>query len=75
MLGKDETVDYTSYYYANDPHAEKIVWYIYAYDLGSYDVLPNGFKDIAGDPMNVRSLIEDGMPSLDSLLGVDGQDA
>ena len=75
MLGMDEVVDYTSYYYADDPRAEKITWYIYAYDLGSYDVLPSGLQDVAGDPMDVRELIQGGTPSLDGLLGMDGKDA
>ena len=73
MLGKKETVDYTSYYYADDPSAEKIVWYIYAYDLGSYDVMPEGFEEIAGDPMNVRNIIQGDLSSLGGLLGIDGR--
>ena len=69
MLGNDETVDYTSYYYAEDPRASKITWYIYAYDLGSYKVLPNGFEEIAGDPMNVRGIIQGDASALGNLLG------
>ena len=69
MLGNDETVDYTSYYYADDPRASKITWYIYAYDLGSYKVLPNGFEEIAGDPMNVRGIIQGDASALGNLLG------
>lgn len=63
--GKTETIDYTSYYYAEDPTAEKITWYIYAYDLGSYDLFPDGFKDVSGDPLKMR----------DYLLGDSGADA
>ena len=74
MLGNDETVDYTSYYYADDPRASKITWYIYAYDLSSYKVLPNGFEEIAGDPMNVRGIIQGDASSLGDLLGVSGAD-
>ena len=74
MLGNDETVDYTSYYYAEDPRASKITWYIYAYDLSSYKVLPNGFEEIAGDPMDVRGIIQGDASSLGDLLGVSGGD-
>ncbi|MDO4533136.1 MAG: hypothetical protein Q4C36_05385 [Coriobacteriia bacterium] len=69
MLGNDETVDYTSYYYADNPRASKITWYIYAYDLSSYKVLPNGFEEIAGDPMNVRGIIQGDASLLGDLLG------
>jgi len=73
-LGRDETVGYTSYYYADDPSAKKITWYIYAYDLDSYDVLPKGFKEIAGDPMNVREILESGQTGASGLLGAGGGD-
>lgn len=58
-LGESETVDYTSYYYAADPTVEvdEITWYIYAYDLSSYDVLPEGVEDYAGDPLGLRAEI------------------
>lgn len=69
--GQTETIDYTSYYYAADPTASKITWYIYAYDLGSYDLFPDGFKDVSGDPIGVREKIESGIPASNSELGRD----
>lgn len=69
-LGQDETVGYTSYYYADDPAAEKVTWYIYAYDLDSYDVLPKGFKEIAGDPMDVREILQSDLSGVNGLLGI-----
>ena len=74
--GKTETVDYTSYYLAANPTDQKITWYIYGYDLSSYDLFPQGFKDVAGDPMGMRSVIDGGVPSPQSELGRDqGQNA
>ena len=70
--GKSETVDYTSYYYADDPTATKITWYIYAYDLGSYSLFPKGFENASGDPMYVRGLIQGDGSSLNGLLGRNG---
>lgn len=55
--GETGTIDYTSYYYADDPTADKITWYIYAYDLGSYDLFPDGFKLKSGDPLGYRSFL------------------
>lgn len=69
--GKSDTVEYTSYYYAKDPTAKNITWYIYGYDLGSYDILPPGFKDVAGDPMNIRDILQGNFSELTSRLGVD----
>ena len=69
-LGQDETVGYTSYYYADNPAAEKVTWYIYAYDLDSYDVLPKGFKEIAGDPMDVREILQSDLSGVNGLLGI-----
>lgn len=69
--GKSDTVEYTSYYYAKDPTAEKITWYIYAYDLGSYDVLPSGLQAVAGDPLGMRDIIQGDYSELTSRLGVD----
>jgi hypothetical protein len=58
--GETGTVDYTSYYYAEDPTKDKVVWYIYAYDLGSYDLFPSGFKEKSGDPMGIRNYLQSG---------------
>lgn len=71
--GTSETIDYTSYYYAEDPTASKITWYIYAYDLSSYALFPKGFENASGDPMYIRDLIQNGTSSLGDLLGRDGQ--
>lgn len=75
--GKTDTIDYTSYYYADDPRAASIVWYIYAYDLGSYDLFPDGFKLKAGDPMGYRSLLlgDEGVEGDGDLLRDRGRDA
>lgn len=70
--GKSETIDYTSYYYAEDPTATKITWYIYAYDLGSYDLFPEGFENASGNPLFIRDLIQGDASALSSLLGSDG---
>ena len=69
--GKTGTVEYTSYYYAQDPPAETVTWYIYAYDLSSYDLFPSGFDKVAGDPMGVRDRIDSGIPAPSSELGRD----
>ena len=71
--GKSETVDYTSYYYADNPTASKITWYIYAYDLGSYSLFPDGFQNVSGDPMFVRDLVQGDGSLSNGLLGHDGQ--
>ena len=74
--GETETVDYSSYYYAADPTVEKVTWYIYADDLGSYSLFPDGFQRVAGDPMNIRSKVDNGIPASDTDLGRDrGSDA
>ena len=44
VLGKESTIEYTSYYYAEDPTASTITWYIYAYDLSDYSNLPQGLR-------------------------------
>ena len=67
--GKSATIEYTSYYYAEDPTAGKITWYIYGYDLSSYDLLPQGFERIAGDPMNVRGIIQGTESPHDGIVG------
>ncbi|MDO4401057.1 MAG: hypothetical protein Q4D27_08945 [Coriobacteriia bacterium] len=71
--GKSGTVEYTSYYYAQDPTADTITWYIYAYDLSSYDLFPSGFDKVAGDPMGVRDRIDSGIPAPNSELGRDNE--
>ena len=71
--GKSESMDFTSYYYADDPHAEKITWYIYAYDLGSYSLFPDGFERDSGDPVYMRSLIQDGVASGINAFGRDNR--
>lgn len=58
--GDTDTIDYTSYYYAADPTAEKITWYIYAYDLGAYGLFPDGFELKSGDPLGYRGFLLDG---------------
>ena len=70
--GKTQTIDYTSYYYADDPTAEKVTWYIYGYDLSSYEPFPEGFEEIAGDPMNARDFLEGNVSAYDGLLGNGG---
>jgi hypothetical protein len=70
--GKTDTIDYTSYYYAEDPTAEKITWYIYGYDLGSYNLFPEGFENASGNPMYIRDLIQGDSSALGSLLERDG---
>ena len=57
--GSTAEVGYTSYYYAEDPTAEKITWYIYGYDLDSYDLFPDGFQDVSGDTLGYRSFLLD----------------
>ncbi len=60
VLGKESTIEYTSYYYAEDPTASTITWYIYAYDLSDYGNLPQGLEDVAGDPLGVRDYLQNG---------------
>ena len=69
--GKTGDVGFTSYYYAENPAAEKIVWYIYAYDLDSYDLMPGGLESIAGDPMNVRSYLQGDFSDIAARIGRD----
>lgn len=77
--GDTDTIDYTSYYYADDPTVEKITWYIFGYDLGSYDLFPTGFKGVSGDPMGVREFLLDTSEKADTAYsrehGRDAEDA
>ncbi len=58
VLGKTQTVDYTSYYYAGEPSASTTTWYIYSYDLSDYSVLPQGLEDVAGNPLGIRDYLQ-----------------
>ena len=74
--GETATTDFTSYYYADDPRADKITWYIFGYDLGSYDLFPTGFKRVSGDPMGIRDYLLDDSASADTAYTRDhGRDA
>ena len=69
--GKTGDVGFTSYYYAEDPSAQKIVWYIYAYDLDSFSLMPGGLESVAGDPMNIRSYLQGDFSDVTAQIGRD----
>lgn len=50
--GQTATVDFTSYYFADDPSASSITWYIYDYQLSSYDIFPEQYKSYMNSGQN-----------------------
>lgn len=43
--GETQVLTFTSYYYAEESDASQITWYIYDYDLSSYDMLPQKYRE------------------------------